>query len=201
MEGQQVRETEGGREEYHDIPNEDKRSPSKINANRVRQELPILFTAIRADKSKFPVGSFTEMSVQRKIRDSTGVIAEKATMITPNDVLIEFPLGAPVNEIAQVLHNIEEWEDTPVDTHCIMGEKRYILQVCRDRLEYEERVRQMVREEERRREEEFIDIGEKHTVTSLLPDCALPIHYSMSVCDSMQAAITLTCMARNSLTQ
>ena len=78
-------------------------------------------------------------------------------MITPNDVLIEFPLGAPVNEIAQILHNIEEWEDTPVDTHCMMGEKKYIdlLKVCRDRLDYEERVRQMAREEERRREEEL----------------------------------------------
>ena len=40
---------------------------------------------------------------------------------------------------------------------------------------------------------------EKHTVTSL-PDCALAVHSSMSACDSMQAAITLTCMARNSLT-
>ena len=67
---------EGSREEYHDIPNENNRSPSKINANRVRQELPILFTVIRADKSEFPVGSFTEMAVQRKIRDLTGVIAE-----------------------------------------------------------------------------------------------------------------------------
>ena len=45
-----------------------------------------------------------------------------------------------------------------------------------------------------------IDIGEKHTVTSLLPDCALAVHSSSSACDSMQAAITLTCMARNSLT-
>ena len=40
----------------------------------------------------------------------------------------------------------------------------------------------------------------KHTVTSLLPDCALAVHSSMTACDSMQAAITLTCMARNSLT-
>ena len=49
---------------------------------------------------------------------------------------------------------------------------------------------------------EVIDIGEKHTVTYLLPDCALAVdlHSSMSACDSMQAAITLTCMARNSLT-
>ena len=35
-----------------------------------------------------------------------------------------------------------------------------------------------------------IDIGEKHTVTSFLPDCALAVHSSMSACDSMQAAIT-----------
>ena len=95
------------------------------------------------------------MSVQRKICDLTGVVADKVTMITPNDVLIEFPLGSPVNEIAQVLHHIEEWEDIAVDTHCMMGDKKYVLKVCRDRAEYEERKRQMAVEDERRREEEL----------------------------------------------
>ena len=155
MEGQQVRGAEGGREEYHDILNENLGTPSKINVNRVRQELPILFTAVQADGSKFPVGSFTEMTIMRKIRDLTGVVAEKATMITPNDVLVEFSLGFPVNEIAQVLHHIEEWEDSAVETHCMMGEKKYILKVCRDRVEYEERKKQMARDEARRREEEL----------------------------------------------
>ena len=45
-----------------------------------------------------------------------------------------------------------------------------------------------------------IDIGEKHVVTSLQPECALAV-YCMSASDSIQAAITLTYMARNSLTQ
>ena len=108
MEGQQVRGVDGIWEEYHDIPNEEIKSPSKINTNRVRKELPILFRVVKADGNKFPVGSFTEMAVQRKIRDLTGIETERATMITPNDVLVEFPLGSPVNEIAQVLHNIEE---------------------------------------------------------------------------------------------
>ena len=66
-------------------------------------------------------------------------MADKTVMITPNDVLIEFPLGSPVNEIAQALHDIEEWEDTPMETHCMMGDKRYMMKVCRDRVEYEER--------------------------------------------------------------
>ena len=90
------------------------------------------------------------MSVIRKIQDLTGVVADKATMITPNDVLVEFPLGSPVNEIAQVLHHIEEWEDSAIETHCMMGDKKFMLKICRDRVEYEERKRQMVMEEERR---------------------------------------------------
>ena len=111
--------------------------------------------SLGADKSEFPVGSFTEMAVQRKIRDLTGVIVERATMITPNDVLVEFPPGSPINEIAQVLHNIEEWEDSAVEAHCMMGEKKYILKVWRERVDYEERKRQMIVDEERRREEEL----------------------------------------------
>ena len=155
MEGQQVRGAEGGKDEYHDIPNDNLGTPGKLKIGKVRQELPILFRAERADGSRFGVGSFTEMTVQRKIRDLTGVVADKAVMITPNDVLIEFPLGSPVNEIAQVLHDIEEWEDVPVETHCMMGDKKYMMKVCRDRVEYEERKLRMQADKARRREEEM----------------------------------------------
>ena len=132
MEGQQSRGSEGSKDEYHDIPNDNLGTPSKLNIGRVRQELPLLFRAVQADGSRFPVGSFTEMSVQRKIRDVTGIMLDKAIMITPNDVLIEFPLGSPVNEMAQVLHSIEEWEDVPVEIHCMKRDKKYMLKVCRD---------------------------------------------------------------------
>ena len=115
MEAQQSKGAEGGRDEYHDILQDKTETPSKINVGKVRQELPILFRASQVDGNKFPVGSFTEMSVLRKIRDLTGIVADKATMITPNDILIEFPLGSPVNKIAQVLQNVKEWEDTPVE--------------------------------------------------------------------------------------
>ena len=155
MEGQQVRGAESGRDEYHDIPNDNLGTPGKSKTGKVRQELPILFRAVRADGSRFGIGSFTEMAVQRKIRDLTGVVADKAVMITPNDVLIEFPLGSPVNEIARVLHDIEEWEDVPVETHCMLGDKKYMMKVCRDRVEYEERKLQMQADEARRREEEM----------------------------------------------
>ena len=150
MEGQQIPRNEGGREEYHDIPQENMGSPSKANINRVKQELPILFRAMRTDGNEFLVGSFTEMSVTRKIPVLTGVVADKAMMITLNNVLVEFPLGSPVNEIAQVLHHIEEWEDSAIETHCMMGDKKFMLKIWRDRGEYEERKRQMVMEEERR---------------------------------------------------
>ena len=154
MEG--VQGAEGSREEYHEIPIENSvETPSKVRVPKGRQELPLLFRAIRSDGRKFPIGSFTEMAVTRKVCDLTGIIAECVTMITPNDVLIEFPVGSPVSEIAQILHHVEEWEDFTVDTHCMMGDRRYILKVCQDRLDYEEQKKQMQLDEERRREEEL----------------------------------------------
>ena len=142
------------REEYHEIPFENS-VESKVRIPKGRQELPLLFRVVRSDGRKFPIGSFTEMAVTRKVRDLTGIIAEGVTMITPNDVLIEFPVGSPVSEIAQVLHHVEEWEDFTVDTHCMMGDRRYILKVCQDRLDYEEQKKQMQMDEERRHEEEL----------------------------------------------
>ena len=157
MEG--VQEDQGvgsGREEYHEIQVKNSvETPSKVRIPKGRQELPLLFRAVRSDGRKFPIGSFTEMAVTRKVRDLTGIKAEHVTMITPNDLLIEFPLGSPVSEIAQVLHHVEEWEDFMVDTHCIMGDQRYILKVCQDRLDYEEQKKQIQMDEERRHEEEL----------------------------------------------
>ena len=134
MEGiQGAQGVEGGREEYHEILTENPvETPSKIRVPKGRQELPLLIRAVRTDGRKFPIGSFTEMAVTRKVCDLTGIIAERVTMITPNDVLIEFPVGSPVSEIAQALHHVEEWEDFTVDTHCMMGDRRYILKVCQD---------------------------------------------------------------------
>ena len=37
----------------------------------------------------------------------------------------------------------------------MMGDKKYIMKVCHDRVEYEERQRQMQADEARRREEEM----------------------------------------------
>ena len=154
MEG--IQGAESGREEYHEIPTENPvETPSKIRVPKGRQELPLLFRAGRSDGRKFPIGSFTEMAVTRKVCDLTGVITERVTMITPNDVLIKFPVGSPVSEIAQVLHHVEEWEDFTVDTHCMMGDRRYVLKVCQDRLDYEEHMKHMQMDEDRRCEEEL----------------------------------------------
>ena len=75
MEG--IQGAEGGREEYHEIPTENPvKTPSKIRVPKGRQELPLLFRAVRSDGRKFSIGSFTEMAVTRKVRDLTSVIAE-----------------------------------------------------------------------------------------------------------------------------
>ena len=73
MEG--IQRAEGGREEYHEIPTENVvKTPSKLRVPKGKQELPLLFRAVRSDGRKFPVGSFTEMAVARKVHDLTGVI-------------------------------------------------------------------------------------------------------------------------------
>ena len=61
MEG--VQEDQGvgsGREEYHEIPAENSvETPSKVRIPKGRQELSLLFRAVRSDGRKFPIGSFT----------------------------------------------------------------------------------------------------------------------------------------------
>ena len=106
-------------------------SPNKFNSGNT-PALTILFKMLREDGRPLPVGSFTERSVARRVYNSTGVAVEWVTMITPTDALIEFAPGTLVVAIAQMLHQINEWEDIPVWVTCLMGSKNYIMQLCRE---------------------------------------------------------------------
>ena len=106
-------------------------SPNKFNSGNT-PALTILFKMLREDGRPLPVGSFTERSVARRVYNSTGVAVEWVTMVTPTDALIEFAPGMLVVAIAQVLHQINEWEDIPVWVTCLMGSKNYIMQLYRE---------------------------------------------------------------------
>ena len=128
-------------------------SPNKFNSGNT-PALTILFKMLREDGRPLPVGSFTERSVARRVYNSTGVAVEWVTMITPTDALIEFAPGTLVFAIAQVLHQINEWEDIPVLVTCLMGSKSYIMQLCRERAENEEQKRVWEAEAEKMREDQ-----------------------------------------------
>ena len=115
-------------------------SPNKSSSGNT-PALTILFKMLREDGRPLPVGSFTERSVARRVYGSTGIAAERVTMITPTDALIEFAPGTLVVTIAQALHQINEWEDILVWTTCLMGSKHYIMQLCRERAENKEQKR------------------------------------------------------------
>ena len=100
------------------------------------------------------MGSFTERSAARRVYNSTGVVVERVTMVTPTDALIEFASGTLVVAIAQELHQIKEWEDISVWVTCLMGHKDYIMQLCRERAENEEQKRMREVETERMREDQ-----------------------------------------------
>ena len=125
-------------------------SSNKFNAGNT-PALTILFKMLREDGRPLPVGSFTERSVARRVYSSTGVAVERVTMITPTDALIEFAPGMLVVAIAQVLHQINEWEDILVWVTCLMGSKNYIMQLCRERAENEEQKRVWEAEAEKMR--------------------------------------------------
>ena len=140
-------------------------SPNKFNSGNTTA-LTILFKMLREDGRPLPVGSFTERSVARRVYNSTGVVVEWVTMVTPTDALIEFASGTLVVAIAQELHQIKEWEDISVWVTCLIGNKDYIMQLCRERAENEEQKRMRGAETERMRE----DQQEQHEKLSELID-------------------------------
>ena len=140
-------------------------SPNKFNSGNT-PALTILFKMLREDGRPLPVGSFTERSVARRVYNLTGVAVEWVTMVTPTDALIEFASGTLVVAIAQELHQIKEWEDILVWVTCLIGNKDYIMQLCREQAENEEQKRQREAEAERMRE----DQQEQHEKLSELID-------------------------------
>ena len=127
-------------------------SPNKSSSSHT-PALTILFKMLREDGRPLPVGSFTERSVARRVYSSMGFTAEHVTIITPTDALIKFTPGTLVVTITQGLHQIDEWEDILVRVTCLMGNKHYIMQLCRERAENEQK-RVWEAEAEKMREEQ-----------------------------------------------
>ena len=49
----------------------------------------------------------------------------------------------------QALHTMKEWEDFPIYVSCLMGNHRYIIEVCQDRAKYEAKKRELEMEAEK----------------------------------------------------
>ena len=119
-------------------------------------------------------------------------------MITPTDALIEFTPGMLVVAIAQVLHQINKWEDIPVWVTCLMGSKNYIMQLCREtRNEEQKRVWEVeaekMREDQQEQQEklsELIDkvndqarlVGEMQQSNLAIPVCSQDLFIAGTIC-------------------
>ena len=179
MEGLEgIRGAEGGMEpEFHEIPSQGPsqtsqtsyiRAPaqglpttneynqvldtsSKVNHTN-QPALAILFKILREDGRPLPVGCFTERSLARVVYGLTGVTAERVTMVTPSDAVVEFAPGTLVVTIAQALDQIKDWEDHPVWVSVLMGNRQYITKLCQERVDHEEMKKSMEAEVERMQE-------------------------------------------------
>ena len=156
---QGTRGAEGGSDiEFHDIPNHSTTSTNNVLSETPgtteRTELPILLRILKEDGRPLPIGSFTERSVARKVHNLMGITLDRVTMVTPSDVILEFPVGCSVVHVAQVLHAMKEWEDFPIYVSCLMGNHCHIMEVCQDRANYEAKKRELELEVERLREEQ-----------------------------------------------
>ena len=127
--------------------------------------MPILLRILQEDGRPLPIGSFTERSVARKVHNLTGITLDRVTMVTPSDAILEFPVGCSVVHVAQALHAMKEWEDFQIYVSCLMGNHRYIMEVCQDRANYEAKKRELELEAERLREEQN---GQQDTLTELV---------------------------------
>ena len=70
-------------------------------------------------------------------------------MVTPSDVILEFPVGCSVVHVVQALHAMKEWEDFLIYFLCLMGNCHYIMEVCQDRANYEAKKTELELEVER----------------------------------------------------
>ena len=75
-------------------------------------------------------------------------------MVTPMDALVEFTPGTLIATIAQVLDQIDEWEDIPVWVSVLMGNHHYMMKLCQERAEYTEQKKMMEAEVDRMHEEQ-----------------------------------------------
>ena len=165
---QGARGAEGGSDlDFHEMPS----NPSTNNIHSEtpgtteRVELPILLRILQESGRPLPIGSFTERSIARKVYQLTGITLDRVTMVTPSDAVLELPIGCSVFQVAQELHSLKEWEDFPIYVSCLMGNCRYIMEVCQDRANYESKKKELEMEAKKLREDQ---LEQQETLTELV---------------------------------
>ena len=106
-------------ESFYEIPDERTTRHSLLPLLRVEQK----------DGRPMPVGTHCERCVSQQILRWTGVTPERVIRVNLFVTVVEVAADVPIVAVAQQLHLVREWEETPVNVSCMMGKKEYIMDV------------------------------------------------------------------------
>ena len=85
------------------------------------------------DGHPLPASEYTKRGVFHKLQMLTGMSPERVRHVNIFDTVIEVAADASITAIAQVLHNVTNWEECSVTINCLMGTASFITNIVRQR--------------------------------------------------------------------
>ena len=115
------------------------------------------------DGHPLPVSEYTKRGVFHKLQRLTGVSPERIRRVNVFDTVIEVAADVSVTAIAQVLHNVTNWEECPATINCLMGSASFFTNIVRQRniiIEQQAELHQQHKEQQRLLQEKQTEIDQ-----------------------------------------
>ena len=148
-----------------------------------KPQLSLLLKICKANGKSLPYGVVNDQLVLELFQNTVGQLPSQILVLNDQDVLVEFPLGTEIYEMAHADHGPAKFRDVDIYIGCIMAMRdllisaepeREELRMQRDDLEWEReeleerhvKIRQSLRKRKKQQKPNMIPITKKWTLST-----------------------------------
>ena len=100
-----------------------------------KPQLSLLLKICKANGKSLPYGVVNDQLVVELFQNTVGQLPSQILVLNDQDVLVEFPMGAEIHELARAVHGPAKFRDTDIYIGCIMAMRDLLIRAEREREE------------------------------------------------------------------
>ena len=98
-------------------------------------KLSLLIKITKENGESLPYGVVNNQLIIELFQNAIGTLPSSILVLNDPDVLLDFPQGTPIFEMAQAVHGKARYRDTIINVGCLMSTREFLIVTEREREE------------------------------------------------------------------